>query len=87
MGISMDHGHALLPAPLDTGEPGKRALDSQEAGKWLRSLLELKLDAIENRKVSSHSLKCTMLSYLAKRGVEMSDRLCWGIIPLLSPWA
>jgi hypothetical protein len=78
MGISMDLGHALLPAPLDTGEPGKRALDSQEAGKWLRSLLELKLDAIENRKVSSHSLKCTMLSYLAKRGVEMSDRLLLG---------
>jgi hypothetical protein len=51
---------------------------SQEAGKWLRSLLELKPDALENRKVSSHSLTCTMLSYLAKRGVEMSDRLLLG---------
>ena len=32
----------------------------------------------KERKVSSHSLKSTMLSFLAKRGVEMSDRLLLG---------
>ena len=78
MGLNMSKGQPLLPAPLDSGELGRRALDSQEAGKWLRALLGLNGAALEDRKVSSHSLKCTMLSYLAKRGVEMSDRLLLG---------
>jgi hypothetical protein len=78
MGVDMDKGCPLLPAPLDTGEPGRRALDSQEAGKWLRALLELTPEALVDRKVSSHSLKSTMLSYLAKRGIDMADRLLLG---------
>ena len=76
--IDFAQGHALMPAPLEDGTPGKRALDSQEAGKWLRSLLLLDDGNLENRKVSSHSLKSTMLSYLAKRGVDMADRLLLG---------
>ena len=78
MGLNMLKGQPLLPAPLDNDELGRRALDSQEAGKWLRALLGLSGAALGDRKVSSHSLKCTMLSYLAKRGVEMSDRLLLG---------
>ena len=78
MGLSMLKGQPLLPAPLDNGELGRRALDSQEAGKWLRALLGLSGTALGERKVSSHSLNCTMFLCLAKRGVEMSDRLLLG---------
>jgi hypothetical protein len=78
MGVDMDKGYPLLPAPLDNGELGRRALDSQEAGKWLRALLELKPEFMTDRKVSSHSMKSTMLSYLAKRGIDMADRLLLG---------
>ena len=78
MSLNMMKGQPLLPAPLDNGELSRRALDSQEAGKWLRALLEIDSTGQEERKVSSHSLKCTMLSYLAKRGIEMSDRLLLG---------
>ena len=58
--------------------PGKHALDSEEAGRWLRALLELNDHGVSERKVTSHSLKCTMLSFLAKRGVDMPDRLLLG---------
>ena len=78
MGLNMQKGQPLLPAPLDNGGLSCRALDSQEAGKWLRALLELEGTDQGDRRVSSHSLKCTMLSYLAKRGIEMSDRLLLG---------
>ena len=77
LGIDMELGHALMPAPTEHGQPGRRALDSQEAGKWLRALLEVPAESKE-RKISSHSLKSTMLSFLAKRGCEMSDRLLLG---------
>ena len=41
LGVDLDLGHALMPAPLEDGSPGKRALDFQKAGKWLRLLLKL----------------------------------------------
>ena len=78
LGIDAELGHALMPAPRDDGQPGRRALDSQEAGKWLRAILAIDADVSADRKVSSHSLKSTMLSFLAKRGVEMADRLLLG---------
>ena len=78
LGIDLEQGHALMPAPLEDGSPGRRPLDSQEAGRWLRALLEIDDSNMQSRKISSHSLKSTMLSYLAKRGVNMSDRLLLG---------
>ena len=76
--INFEDGFPLMPAPLENGEPGKRALDSEEAGRWLRALLEIGDRESSDRKISSHSLKSTMLSYLAKRGVSMPDRLMLG---------
>ena len=78
LSISFENGFPLMPAPMENGLPGKRALDSEEAGRWLRALLELSDHDVSERKVSSHSLKCTMLSFLAKRGVDMPDRLLLG---------
>ena len=78
LGVDVEQGFALMPAPLDDRTPGKRALDSQEAGRWLRALLGVDESNSDGRKVSSHSLKSTMLSFLAKRGVDMADRLLLG---------
>ena len=47
--IDFAQGHALMPAPLEDGTPGRRALDSQEAGKWLRSLLLLDDSNLDGR--------------------------------------
>ena len=77
LGIQYEQGHPLMLAPLANGQPGRRALDSQEAGQWLRALLSIDAGSVD-RKVSSHSLKSTMLSYLAKRGIDMGDRLLLG---------
>ena len=61
--VSFEDGFPLMPAPLENGEPGKRALDSEEAGRWLRALLEIGDRDSCGRKVSSHSLKaqCSLI--------------------------
>ena len=40
--------------------------------------MELDEGSLHGRKVSSHSMKSTMLSFLAKRGVDKPDRLLLG---------
>ena len=78
LGVSFEAGHLLTPAPLESGTTGKCALDSQEAGRWLRALLKLNESEKPGRKVSSHSMKNTVLSFLEKGGVDMPDRLLLG---------
>eukprot|EP00435_Cladocopium_sp_Y103_P024632 s391_g6.t1 len=66
----------VLPAPLKSGRWGQRSVSSNEASKWLCALLSKlggSLDA-----VSSHSLKCTTLSWLAKAGSDSEHRLLLG---------
>ena len=47
-------------------------------GNWLRMLLiDGKFD-ISNCKITSHTLKCTFLSYCAKRGISLEDRRILG---------
>ena len=66
----------ILPAPLKNGKWGARSVTSKEASKWLNAILA-KLDGpVEN--VSSHSLKCTTLSWLAKAGANENHRLVLG---------
>ena len=67
-----------MPAPQSDGCPGKRPLDSQEAAAWLRLLLFGSSDVLQSRKVASHSLKTTTLSYAAKRGMDINIRLQLG---------
>ena len=72
------HG-CLMPAPDVNGQPLQRAVDTEEAGAWLRLLLGENLEkANSSRVISSHSLKSTMLSYAAKRGLSRPDRLSLG---------
>ena len=68
----------LMPAPSPSGEATVRALTSTEAGAWLRMLLGNPQVDNPELKISSHSLKSTCLSYLAKRGVSFEDRLALG---------
>ena len=77
MGLAFPPEGLIMPAPDKNGEPTQRPLESGECGKWLRRLLSMEKDTSEgsDRRISSHSLKCTMLSFAAKRGLSVPDRL------------
>ena len=80
LGIQFPPQGLVMPAPNKLGEPSQRPLDTGECGRWLRRLLELDMatGSEVDRRVSSHSLKCTMLSYAAKKGISVPDRLMLG---------
>ena len=72
-------GVCMMPAPGDDGKPLKRAVETDEAGCWLRLILGEKPKRSDSaRKISTHSLKSTMLSFAAKRGYSHQDRLSMG---------
>ena len=66
----------LMPAPGRNLEPTRRPVTTQEAKLWLRHLLGNTVS--QEAKLTSHSCKCTCLSYLAKRGASIEDRLTLG---------
>ena len=73
-----EHG-CLMPAPDTYGHPLKRAVETEEAGAWLRLLIGEHVNKAEStRPISSHSLKSTMLSFASKRGISHQDRLSLG---------
>ena len=77
-GLSFPPEGLVMPAPDQHGQATERPLESGECGKWLRKLLEISAGNQDGRRVSSHSLKCTMLSFAAKRGLPVPDRLMLG---------
>ena len=77
LGITDLSKYPLMPAPDSELEPTKRPISTNEAKRWMHYLLgaeNMKPDA----KLTSHSCKCTCLSYMAKRGVSFEDRLVLG---------
>ena len=80
MGLAFPPEGLIMPAPDKNGEPTQRPLESGECGKWLRRLLNVEESTTDGpgRRISSHSLKCTMLSFAAKRGLSVPDRLMLG---------
>ena len=68
----------FMPAPKEDGEASARPLESRECCMWLRKILLGKLEPQHDRKLSSHSLKATVLSWAAKRGLSMDLRLQLG---------
>ena len=66
----------LMPAPDACLEPTRRPISTQEAKQWMLYLLGSEL--IGTARLSSHSCKCTCLSYMAKRGASFEDRLILG---------
>ena len=67
----------LMPAPDSSLEPTKRPISTMEAKKWIHHLLGPEM-LKPGAKLTSHSCKCTCLSFLAKRGVNFEDRLVLG---------
>ena len=69
-------GWPVMPAPDEHGRPTVRALSSAEASAWIRHLLGN--DKVDDRRLSSHSCKCTLLSMLSKFGASVDVRACLG---------
>ena len=78
LGIGDVPSFPVMPAPDHNKEPTVRPLESEEASKWMRYLLTGSMSKDPKRKLSSHSCKCTLLSYAAKFGVSTEERLVMG---------
>ena len=68
--------YPLMPAPDLALEPTRRPVSTQEVKQWIAHLLGA--DLMGESKLTSHSCKCTCLSFLAKRGCSIEDRLTLG---------
>ena len=78
LGIDLDLGHPTMPAPDSDGRATKRPLGTDEMKHWLHLVLKNKGHSLENRRLTSHSCKCTVLSWLSKRGDDWTDRMALG---------
>ena len=77
--IGIQDEHPPMPAPSVEGKPTVRPLGTDECGSWLRLLLQMNPVASKNEvRITSHSCKCTILSYAAKRGLPHDERLVLG---------
>ena len=72
--LELGDEHPFMPAPDRSGFATVRALDADEAGDWLGLLLTNRVGL----RTTSHSLKCTCLSFAAKFGIGYQDRLVLG---------
>ena len=70
----LSEGFPVMPAPDMAGQATVRPLSTKEASEWVRLLLSRTGLDPKGRKISSHSAKATMLSFLAKYGAEISVR-------------
>ena len=78
LGIESLKDFPLMPAPNAAGLATVRPVSTEEAGRWLRMLLKDGAFDLESLKISSHTMKCTFLSYLSKRGISLEDRRILG---------
>ena len=78
VGIFLDESFRgpVLRAPDKHGEWSARSVTAAEATKWLTELLKQNGSNLDH--LSSHSLKCTALSWLAKSGTDPHYRLILG---------
>ena len=78
VGLSFDEEARVMPAPRPDGSAGTRPLETQEAAAWLRLLVQGSSEISSERRISSHSMKATILSYAAKRGMDIHLRMQLG---------
>lgn len=78
MNISWPPEGLIMPAPLMSGDASMRPVDSKEAAQWLRKLLCGHKEMDPARRSAAHSLKSTILSWAAKRGLPADIRLQLG---------
>ena len=71
-------GGVMMPAPDADMGVTDRSLESDEAGAWLRLLLYGSISKLDMRRISSHSLKCTCISYATKFGASPDEILLLG---------
>ena len=74
VGGDISAGYPVMPAPGLDDEPTKRPISSDEMGKWVRMLLDRNGIDLTGRRISSHSCKSTLLSYMAKFGCDIPTR-------------
>eukprot|EP00435_Cladocopium_sp_Y103_P007913 s4683_g2.t1 len=77
LGIAWPPEGLVMPAPDRQGAATSRPLETQECAAWLRKIVGVSAEST-GRRVSSHSLKSTMLSFAAKRGIGIPERLQLG---------
>ena len=79
MTVGRKHGSPRgWPDPQRPGAPTVAAL--KHHGSW-RMVERLLLDGnfcLDNRRIASHTMKCTVLSFAAKRSISLDDRLTLG---------
>ena len=63
-----------MPAPNGEGDPTVRPLSTSELGKWVRMILDRHGLLHDEAKITSHSCKAPLLSFLAKYGASIPDR-------------
>ena len=78
LGIDFNLGLPTLPAPNSDGLPTKRPLSTDEMKHWLQLVFTSKGLSLDGRRLTSHSCKCTLLSWLAKHGDDWADRMALG---------
>ena len=67
-----------MSAPNSEAKPTKRPIGTDEMKKWLHLVLSQRGHDIADRKLTSHSCKCTALSWLSKHGHDWADRMALG---------
>ena len=79
LGVVLREGYPLLSAPTTGGGFSLLPMTAEYAARVLRELLRRELgDSAEIRKLGTHSLKRTLLSWLAKYGTEQGVRAVLG---------
>ena len=77
LGVAWPPEGLVMPALGLQGEVTSRPLETQECAAWLRKIVGSQ-EGESVRRISSHSLKSTFLSYAAKRGIGIPERLQLG---------
>ena len=76
--IDFNDGLPTLPAPDSASRPTKRPLSTEEMKGWLHLILAQRGHDLTGRRLTSHSCKCTVLSWLSKHGDDWADRMALG---------
>ena len=74
LGVQLGPDAPLMPAPDSEGSATVRPLSTAEFSKWIKMILDRNGVLAEGCKISSHSCKATLLSFLAKFGASIPDR-------------
>ena len=73
--LGIDPGvHPVMPAPDCDGAASVRSLTTTEATRWLNMVMDRAELLRVDRRLSSHSGKATLLSYMARWGASLNTR-------------